>query len=83
MPKKPHCVKRDKRGACTKWDVPGGSVELRGLGSPTKKDFQATATILCAHLASDDMVNAFANYFRGENPNFRGDLFKKAAFCRK
>ncbi len=76
--KKPHCVKRDKHGGCTKWvNVPGGSVELRGA---TKKDFQAIATILCAHLASDGMVDAFA---RGENPNFRADLFKKAASCRK
>lgn len=52
-------------------------------GVPTQKDFQATANILCAHLAPEPLVEAFSNYFKGENPRFRADLFKKAAYCKR
>lgn len=60
-------AKRKKRGR-----------SLRGLGEVTKKDFNAFASILCRHGASEGLVSDLSRYFRSQNARFDTDRFERA-----
>lgn len=48
------------------------------LGEPTKKDFEAMASILCRRNADPELVHDIANYFGRQNPRFSADRFVAA-----
>lgn len=57
---------------------------LRGLGEPTKKDFQAMASILCQHRASSGLIGDIAGYFARQNSRFDAGRFVAATkTCRR
>jgi hypothetical protein len=55
----------------------------RGLGEPSKQDFEAAARILKRHCATPGVVDDFAAYYQAKNPRFNTGLFKLAATCRR